>query len=146
MENTVGKAVIIASEASPKLGDVGRFLAKELKKRKVRADFRSAKDTLIPDLAPCDLLLFGALAGEKLVSGDYRELNRSLRGVNFAGRKGAFFTLENPSTFKALGEMVKDSDLTILEPGLCLKDGSAKDSDAAISRWVDGLLKQYQKG
>ncbi len=146
MKNNVGKAVVVASEASPELGEMGRTLAKELKKRKVRAEFKSAKDSLIPDLAPFDLLLFGAAAGEKLSSGDYRELFRSLQGVNFAGRKGAFFTVENPSTFKALGEMVKDSDLTILEPGLCLDKGEDGSSNGSIARWVDGLLRQLRKG
>ena len=143
MEKSIGKAVIVASESVPELGELGRSLAKELKKRKVQAEVRTARDSFIPDLAPYEFILFGAAADEKLASGDYQELYRSLQGVNFAGRNGAFFTLKNPSIFKDLAKMVKDSELRVLEPGLCV-EGDAKDLDGRIATWVDKIMKQLQ--
>jgi hypothetical protein len=134
MDELRSRAVVVASA---EVSELGRFASECLSKEKLSVDFRLAADTLIPDLASGGVYLFGASAEEDLENGDYKELYRSFQGVNFAGRHGAFFTVGDGKVFKKLKRMLKDSGLTILEPGFVM-EGDYKDS---FGSWLKRILK-----
>jgi hypothetical protein len=140
MDTPLSSVVVVASSAEG-MPEIGKAIADGLSSRGFEASFRYAADTLIPHLAACGLLIFGAADTDSLSEGDYRELFRSLKGVNFAGRYGAFFTLGSGGAFQGLSAMVKDTDLAVLEPGLVLSPGGEKVWKSAAAEWIGGIEK-----
>ncbi|MFQ3620608.1 MAG: hypothetical protein SNJ78_06640 [Spirochaetales bacterium] len=102
----------------------------------------SAREARIPHLTPSDLIFFGCEEGLVLSEGYFKELYRSLQGVNFAGKKGALFS-NSSLGIKALQEMVKDSELHLYStPFICAKEPVEKD----ISLWFRNIEKEFLSG
>jgi hypothetical protein len=137
-------SVIVVSSGLDGMPGIGKAIVDDLIGRGYQASYRNAADTLIPHLAGGALMIFGASHQESLTAGEYQELFRSLQGVNFAGRWGAFFTVGQGGVFKNLSAMVKDTDLRILEPGLVFSPDGGKGWKTEIGKWLSRIEKDLQ--
>ena len=102
----------------------------------------SAREARIPHLTPLDLIFFGSEEGLVVSEEYFKELYRSLQGVNFAGKKGVLFS-NSSRGIKALKEMVRDSELYLYSiPLICAKEPVEKD----ISLWLRNIEKEFLLG
>ncbi len=81
-------------------------------------------------------MLLGAEDGLSLANSAYRELFRSFQGVNFAGRRGAFFST-SPAGIEALRRMVQDSELEVVRPPLVVRNDTG---EKTIEAWLQAML------
>ncbi|GAB4367147.1 MAG: hypothetical protein Kow009_03960 [Spirochaetales bacterium] len=93
---------------------------------------KPAENTRIPDLAPVDFILFGAEESLSLPDSSYKELYRSMQGVNFAGRKGALFST-SPSGIEALRRMLEDSELSVARSPFLVQEDP---TEQAVESWL----------
>ena len=131
--------VLILSSASPDVAEGGAVLAALFRERGIEVAERKAAATLIPNLAPFDLLVFGARPDEDLAGGDFRELNRSCKGVSFAGRWAAFYSPAAGPVFGALKKMLADTEIRFIDAPLVL--GAGADKPTGASAWCECALK-----
>jgi hypothetical protein len=131
--------VLILASASPDVEAGGAALASLFRARGIEVVERKASATLIPNIAPFDLLIFGARPDEDLAGGDYRELNRSCRGVSFAGRWAALYSPADGPVFGALEKMLADTEIRFIDAPLVL--GAGADRSAGASAWCEHALR-----
>ena len=75
---------------------------------------KNAAESLVPDLAGADLLVFGLQkAGGGEIPVGFSELVRSLKGANLAGRAAAIFSVGSEKASARLRKALRDTDVTV---------------------------------
>lgn len=117
--------VLILTTSSPGVERHGAAIAARMGELGIDAATRKASTALIPQLAPYDLIVFGAGPDEDLEKGDYQELHRSCRGVSFAGRWAAFYAPDKGPVFDSFRRMLAETEIRIFPSPLVETDSAA---------------------
>lgn len=136
MASVPQKACIVVTSHPDILRTAG-YIKRVLEQWGWKTTMKPAEEARIPDLAPVDLMFFGAEDSLPLPSGPYGELFRSLQGVNFAGRKGALFSTSTGG-IEALRKMVRDSELALSRSPLVVKKDTTEES---VETWLRTMVE-----
>lgn len=97
---------------------------------------KSASESLVPDLANADLIVFGLRkAGGGEVPADFSELVRSLKGANLAGRAAAFFSVGSEKASARLRKALRDTDVSLSEEDPVFSDQKSV-QHGGIAEWA----------
>lgn len=106
---------------------------------------KAAKNALIPDIAASEIVILGSKAeGKRLIHSDFKEIIRSLRGINLAGRIAGIFSFDQEETFVSFKQALNDSDITVFGKSLLIKNGQPDSS--ATAAWAKKILTYYKDG
>ncbi|MBN1699819.1 MAG: flavodoxin family protein [Spirochaetales bacterium] len=105
---------------------------------------KEARDAHMPDLAVGNIVILGSKKEDKKpVHSDFTEIIRALKGINLAGRIAGVFTFDSEETTDFLSQALGDSDITLIERGLCFKNGRI--DTKVIKDWVHTIIQTYIK-
>jgi flavodoxin len=97
---------------------------------------KSAAQSLVPDLANADVLVFGLQkTGGGEMPAEFSELARSLKGANLAGRAAAFFSFGSEKATARLRKALRDTDASLSEEDPVFGDQRAA-RQADIAEWA----------
>jgi flavodoxin len=97
---------------------------------------KNAADSLLPDLAGADLLVFGlqkAEGGE--IPADFSELVRSLKGANLAGRVASIFSVGSEKASARLRKALRDTDVSVSDEDPVF-GGQKSARQADVAEWA----------
>lgn len=103
------KLLIVYESSNPGLKEIAKRIEKACERLKFRIVCKCADDVIIPEVLASQAYFFGA---QNSPSEDYRELERLFKGINLAGRRAGFFTLDSVKAVDYLRAITKDTDLT----------------------------------
>jgi flavodoxin len=105
---------------------------------------KNAAESLVPDLAGADLLVFGLQkAGGGEIPSDFSELLRSLKGANLAGRAAAIFSIGSEKASARLRKALRDTDVSVSDEDPVFADQKpARQAD--IAEWAKKVAAFFE--
>jgi len=106
----------------------------------------TAKTATVPDFTWSDLMIVGTDENTlDFAKGEFREVNRAFRGINFAGKTvGFFFAASLNSKADSLARMFEDTDISVF-PRLLSIQGDDTQDYKSISSWITSLCGFYKE-
>jgi hypothetical protein len=122
------KTLIIYEDGKPELERSAMLIASSLSAGKHEVRLRKASTVTIPEILAAKLFFLGA---ENAVGPSYAEVARVFKGMNLAGRKGAYFG-STVSAVASLKEMAQDTDIAAPGPDLV----NPKPDAETVTAWL----------
>lgn len=105
---------------------------------------KSAKKSSMTDIIAANIVIIGTLPEDKKpIHSDFKEIVRSLQGINLASRITGFFTPDSDKTINSLHKAVNDSDIKIYNQALYID--SEKVNSENVKGWVNKIIELYRK-
>lgn len=138
--------VLIVYNTSTTLEENSRLMSLFFNDKNYQLRVKNAKNATIPDFAWADILLVGTDKEPlEFAKGEFREINRALTGINFAGRiAGFFYTATLESGASSLLRMFGDTDILVYPKYFPIPVHGEND-DQAIKSWIYSLCGFYQE-
>ena len=117
-------------------------IASNFEKNQQEVKILSAKSTTMPDLSASDIvILCSAKENSNSVHSDFKEIRRSLKGINLAGRVAGLLSFSSEDVTKTLTSDFKDSDISVFPDSINIDVNNI--NIKSIKDWVQGLIKFY---
>ncbi len=112
-------------------------------KNGIKVTKKNANDAAITDILSSDIVIFGAEdeSGTK-TQFHFKEIIRSLKGINLAGRFAGFISFNKKSTSLTFKKALSDTDIILFKDELILD--SIKINKKFVKSWAIELLKGFK--
>ena len=112
-------------------------------KNGIKVTKKNANDAAVTDILSSDIIIFGVEdeSGTQTQS-HFKEIIRSLKGTNLAGRFTGFISFNKKSTSHIIKKALSDTDICLFKDELILD--SMKINKKFVKSWAMELLKDFK--
>ena len=131
---------------SAALDEAARNMGVFFKEKDYQLRIKSAKNAEIPDFSWADIMVIGTNEEPlDFAKGEFREINRALTGINFAGKAaGVFYASSIKAGSSSVLRMLADTDIAVFPEHFIVDRQSSGDINA-VKAWILAVCSFYKE-